>query len=465
MSLLKQLFMLRNYFLLFVFLLTSFFLFSQKPCSDDFYNKEYTKKELLDDINFIKEKIINAHINPYTEITQKQFNKQINDIKKSLEDRMTQRDFYFKAKPIFVTLNDEHSGLNDYCLPKKELEKFKTLPLRFEYLNKKVILTEDYSSKKLTIGDELLTINNIPIATIINECSKQVFGTAENRKMLAVEKLWLYLNKFCYHIIDNFNLEFASGKKVQIKGLTKSDFIKNYNLKNQKTGKRQLVSYKNIDGAGYLEVNSFRVNKKYPITFWKQSFDSIFSKIKKKNISTLFIDVSKNGGGNSKVGRVLTSYFSKKSYKGYSGKWKKSQEYSDLLHKFGINRPTYEKVTNGNIIDLPSRTITPKNNPYRFNGKTYLVVGKKTFSSAIMFAAEVLDNKLATVIGETPSKAHPNHFGELIMFKTPNTKLNFRFGVKHWIRPSGKLENNKLIPDLQIKITNRTKQEIVNSVN
>ena len=103
----------------------------------------------------------------------------------------------------------------------------------------------------------------------------------------------------------------------------------------------------------------------------------------------------------------------------------------------------------------------PSKNKNRFNGKTYILVGQNTFSSAMMFAVTVLDNNLATLAGEIPSKGHPNHFGELISFNTPNTDLSFRFGVKEWIRPSGEIKNNKLIPNIIIDIENKSEEEIV----
>ena len=108
-----------------------------------------------------------------------------------------------------------------------------------------------------------------------------------------------------------------------------------------------------------------------------------------------------------------------------------------------------------------SQTITPEKNPHQFKGKTYVVVGKNTFSSAMMFAVTILDNKLAKVVGEIPDKGHPNHFGELIKFTTPNTNLDFLFGVKEWIRPAGKIEPNKLIPQKIIELKDKTKEQII----
>ena len=118
--------------------------FGQKVCNE-FYNKKFSKSELVADIEFIKEKILNAHINPFTEISKEEFEKNIIQIENSLKDGMTQKDFYFLAKPIFVKLNDEHSGLNDFCITDSIKNNIKFFPLRFKYENQKVIPSDKYS--------------------------------------------------------------------------------------------------------------------------------------------------------------------------------------------------------------------------------------------------------------------------------------------------------------------------------
>lgn len=436
--------------------------FGQRVCND-FYYKTFTRQELAADVDYIKEKILNAHINPFTEISESEFESQIRTIKDALKDGMTQRDFYFLMAPALVKLNDEHSGLSDFCVTDSIKSNWKIFPLRFKLRNEKVLLTENYSNETMELGDELLTINKIPISEISENCSKLVFGTKDDRKATFIENLWIYIYKLCYFFNDDFQLTFSSGKNITIKGLSKEEFTKNFNLRNKKTDP-QRITYENINGTGYFEINTFVVDDKNSLSDWRTKIDSIFKVIKSEQVNTLFIDISKNGGGNSQVGNIIIDYFSDQSYKTYSGRWKKSQEYADYLKKAGSPNPEYEKLKDGEVMPLKSSTVTPGKNPNRFNGRTYVVVGENTFSSAIMFAVTILDNKLATVIGESPSKGHPNHFGELIAFKTPNTQLTFIFGVKEWIRPSGVLENNQLVPDIKINLSGKTKEDIIKLV-
>ncbi len=87
-------------------------------------------------------------------------------------------------------------------------------------------------------------------------------------------------------------------------------------------------------------------------------------------------------------------------------------------------------------------------------------------SSAIMFATIVNDNKMATLIGQSPRDGHPTHFGELYSTRTPNTQLPMRFGVKEWIRPAGKDKENRLTPAITMPVTVPLNvQDIISRVN
>ena len=98
-----------------LFLLITSFVFSQRVCND-LYGKKFTKEQLTSDLDFIKEKIINAHANPFTEISKQDFDKKFLEIRNSLKEGMTQQQFYYLSKPLIVTLNDEHSAMGDFCV-------------------------------------------------------------------------------------------------------------------------------------------------------------------------------------------------------------------------------------------------------------------------------------------------------------------------------------------------------------
>lgn len=178
----------------------------------------------------------------------------------------------------------------------------------------------------------------------------------------------------------------------------------------------------------------------------------------------MIIDISQNGGGNSTVGNILIDYFSNKSYITYSNNFRVTQDYKDNAKALGYYDEYLNNYTNDTLITYKGSKHKPTKNFNRYNGKVYILVGEKTFSSAMMFATIVLDNKLASIIGESPINSHPNHFGEIISYQTPNTKLNFVVSVKEWIRPSGKRKNNKLEVEIKLNPEEKTYKDIIKMV-
>lgn len=212
------------------------------------------------------------------------------------------------------------------------------------------------------------------------------------------------------------------------------------------------ISYKRLGNIGHIFARSFGTRGNQDIPVYERSIDSIFAMIYQDGITQLLIDVSRNDGGASAVGDMLINYIHSKPYKTYSMNWKRSEEYLSTLKSWGLNDVTYQKAKPGEILHYPSRTITPDKSRNLFKGKVIVVIGPETFSSAIMFATLVQDNKMARLAGESPASGHPTHFGEMYSINLPHTQLELRFGVKEWIRPAGRSKVNKLVPDIPCKL-------------
>lgn len=440
-------------------LITNFNLLAQ-DC-DILYKKKFSKEEAVEDINHIYNSIQNAHINPYSVVSEEKFSNQIIKIKKSIPDSLTQKQFYKYIKPVFQLLNDEHAGIMDYCLPENIKKEFKVIPTTFYEKDGFVLVKDNFGNENISVNSKLLAVNHKNIEDILNECSKEVFGVQEDRKSQLIDALWYYLPKYCNcHNDTTYILSFENSKDIIVEGISMNDF----KSKRKSNKKSTLIELFYIDDFAYLKVNSFEVNQEYTFDYWNTKIDSIFSEIKKSKKRKLIIDISHNGGGHSKIGNILIDYIYNKPYTGYQGYWKKSKEYADLLKKFGVESKNYDNAEIGEIIEIEKTKYQPDKKKNRFKGTTYIVVGKGTFSSAMMMGTIVKDNNIAKLVGEKPIKGHPNHFGELYMSETPNTKLKFFFGVKEWIRPNGEKENNYLIPDINISLWNKTPEMIIRDI-
>ncbi len=287
--------------------------------------------------------------------------------------------------------------------------------------------------------------------------SKEEF---DKRLALIKEKSKYFTNYGELYAEANSIMSLLNDEHAQIYSKCIKDSIKR-TRKSLNMNQLSLLSLAVIDGYGYLKVNSFVTNKNLTLDNWKYKIDSIFNDISRLKIDTLVIDVSDNGGGNSKVGEFIINYIYNHNYLGYGKKFRFSSDFKKSAMGNGYYDDSYDTLKEGEVTG---------NNPWNkrisvtdksFQGKTYILVGKNTFSSAIMFATIILDNNIAAVVGEVPEKGHPNHFGEILKFEMPNSKFIFVLSCKEWIRPNQNAKENRLIPNIEITVEGKTEEEIV----
>ena len=81
-------------------------------------------------------------------------------------------------------------------------------------------------------------------------------------------------------------------------------------------------------------------------------------------------------------------------------------------------------------------------------GKLFVLVGKRTFSSALMNAVELKRNTNSILIGE-PSSGNINHYGEVRGFHLPKSNIVVAYSTKYWEIWKGKV--GALKPDIHVE--------------
>lgn len=84
---------------------------------------------------------------------------------------------------------------------------------------------------------------------------------------------------------------------------------------------------------------------------------------------------------------------------------------------------------------------------------------KYTFSSATLLCTWVRDGKLGKIIGEASSN-QPNAYGDILVFKLKNSKMEIGVSHKKFIRPDRYREENMLIPDIETSAEDAYQQGI-----
>jgi hypothetical protein len=133
------------------------------------------------------------------------------------------------------------------------------------------------------------------------------------------------------------------------------------------------------DKTLYFKYNSCRNMKNQPFSdFVKTIFDAADT----EEIEKIIIDLRHNGGGNSGI-------------------------FAPFLREIE-KRPVFQK-----------------------KGGIYVLIGRRTFSSAILNAID-LKKKTSAIFAGEPTGGKPNHYGEVQMMRLPQTGLPVTYSVKYF---------------------------------
>ena len=160
---------------------------------------------------------------------------------------------------------------------------------------------------------------------------------------------------------------------------------------------------------------------------YKKALEEFFQQVNEKNIIRVAVDLRRNGGGNSQVINEFMKYIDVDSY-----------------YIFGGNAVRFNKL----LIENKAAQYKNKKNGNVFSGELYALTSNYTFSSAMMFAVTVSDNKIGKVIGEIPGNM-PASYGDVLKFQAPNSKLICSVSYKKFYRADRAKDDIPLIPDIE----------------
>lgn len=191
--------------------------------------------------------------------------------------------------------------------------------------------------------------------------------------------------------------------------------------------------------AALLTVSAFGwPDKAQFLAFTRDAFE----RIKGSGARTLIIDVRANNGGDDDFWMEgLLPYLADRPYRHGSSYRKR------VLEKYRDEGETTGEVVAGTI----DAWIPPQpDNPLRFDGKTYVLIGRSTYSSAILFANVMQDFGFATLAGAAPT-ARAAQSGSVQQSALPNTGLILGWPRFVLQRPSGAADPVLLTPDVVVE--------------
>lgn len=367
------------------------------------------------DLDYIYDKLPKKHCDFFTIKSKKEFAAGIEKIKKK---KLSGIDYALNLQQVVASFGDSHTsvGWNRF------VDKTKILPLNLYWFSDGIHIIRTTRKNQSILGYKINKINNIPISVVSDSLSSLISLDNQALVKYRIPQLLRLIQVLKYFGISKGNhvdleLEDSTGKMLNYS--LQTSIMNKKNLKTFKTSsvplcdqKRELYFsdyYSAKDDIYYLQYNrcwskELEIQYKDDNNAEKmpsfQKFEKkIFTKLKDKPIGKMVFDLRFNGGGSSVQGtefiRRLAEY---------------CKQNSDL--------------------------------------KLYVVLGRKTFSSAVINAMDFKNMTNAVFVGEETG-GKPNHFGEVKSFKLPSSEVWVNYSTKYFVKSTEDM--NTIVPDVLIE--------------
>jgi len=433
-----------------LFLVLSFILVSsvsaKKKPPKNFYKDEFSKKEILKDIQYIRSAL---HIHPalYDYISEQELNKKFASAEQQVKDGMSKREVYNLLAPVISSIKDGHTSLtipNDYVsVHKKKGGTF--FPYRVHFKNGKTYTVN--ACEPIPQGSEILSVNNIPAericANLTDNCSALLDAYKYSRIGASYPKLLFNT----YNFKDKFEVEYVdinTGKKS----------VANINGTSLTYSKSKRFDFKEIEkGVGYLEVNSLYLRGWSDLAEMDLKIDTLFNTINSKGIEHLIIDIRNNGGGSDMMVKQFIKHLTDKPYalvrkqisfhlsregRKFMRKERRSVAntlFFPLFPFFSWERKLYfSRKEISEMLSFEDKKPEPVADSLMFKGKLYAIYNTNTFSSANEMANVLSSYDIAETYG-TETGCPVVQSGELKYVYTKNTLLCLSVSQKKFWYP------------------------------
>ena len=387
------------FFLVFLILLTT-------GCETQYLSKDRNSK-WKKDLDYLQEALPNKHANLFFKINEEQFNKDINALKNSV-DNLNDDEIIDGIYKIVASVGDGHT--------KVQREFSKRYPVLLYYFKDGIYVVNVSDEYKEALYSKLIKINGQDMQSIKNKL-EPLIPRENDETIKKVLPNYLYRPEILHgvRIIDDINSEvtftFESrdgnifdlnmkplDSTESMNPIVDSEYDESYPLYMQNPNYNYWYKYLGEDKTLYLKYNECKENNKSGKI--DDFNEEVLDFISNNEVDKFVIDMRDNSGG-------------------------------------GENR------LNTIIEGIKDKDINNKD-------KFFVIIGRGTFSAAIVDIVKWRQETKATFIGQ-PTSGKPNHYGSVTNFTLPNSKLTIQYSTIY--ARTGDDESDSFTPDKIIEIS------------
>ena len=369
------------------------------------------------DIDFLKTELPKKHKDFFFKQKKISFENGLDKIKSNARE-LSDFEIVVKSQQLIAKFGDSHTGVKW----NKYIQRDKIIPIKAFWFKDGIYIIKTTKKNKSILGKKIKGINGTEISVIVDKLGSLL--SIDNQAVIHknIPELLVYIQLLEYfNIIKDdkieFELESQNGKienqLVIIEPMKRQNIVIvdlktiPYYLQNERL--YFWDKYIRENGIYYIQYNkcsSKEVAQKYgdpkkveKIPSFVDFENKVFAAIEDNKINKLIFDMRFNGGGSSSQGTEFI---------------KRLSEIKKINQK----------------------------------GKIFVIIGKRTFSSAIINTLDFKEHTNALIVGEITS-GKPNHYGEVRSFTLPNSKLQVNYSTKFFKKVETDIGTIK--PDIEIE--------------
>jgi len=419
------------------------------------YYQILTRNQAVEDLNFLITSI--EKYNPALYEYNPGFKTNTQQLVESVKSDLTLLQYFGLVSKIIAESNEGHFSVgdwNDTIHSGFGNNSYSYLPLQVKILDGELYVWDSYTAnQELKKGDKITSINNKKSEKIVQDLYKYIPSDGNIlthlERTLSLTFPWRYYffieqpKEFSIEVIP---LNSMNPKKVTINALTISEMRENFKNRNEVSEEpeksqpeNEVYTFEVSENHALLKLISFDYSRiKAQNLKSKKLYKDIFTELIKNETQNLVIDLRNNTGGRNEFAADLIPHILKGNQKGWFKKtisWKGKEK-------------TYK---------------LPRKSKWAFQGKIYVLVNGRTYSSGSSTARYLKEYADAVILGEETGTRYEGFAAgskQVILLPNSNLKIGIpRYHLKFPPSEKQTTKNRGLLPDIEI---NESLDDLIN---
>lgn len=345
----------------------------------------------LQDITYLANELPRLHVDPFHNVSKSEFRLRVAALQATIA-MFSDDEIRLRLMALVAMIGEGHTTLNFTPFYQGD-NGWRLYPLSVAWLEEGWYVVGAQAENQQLLGAQLVAINDMPINDVFDRVAPLVAADNDVQRRTTGATLLLTAEVLAgLDIVENmdsarFAFILLEGTNVEVPlAATPPATLQLQGIQPQVPMRETPLALRNPDRWYWYESlpaqNALYFQYDVCAEMADQSFADfsaeLFQRVDSEKITRIIVDVRNNGGGNSAVLRPFLA----------------------------------------GLAERPHLAV-------------YVLIGRRTFSSALINAIELDQQANALLVGE-PTGGRPNHYGEVRSFNLPNSQLQISYSTKYF---------------------------------